>query len=360
MIRIIVSLKNRTYPIIIEKNFENYKNIFHPLKNGDKSIIITNDYVSKLHLPHLVNTLMKLGIISENIILPDGEKYKSLETLNKIFTFLLKNNYGRNVILIAFGGGVIGDLTGFAASCYQRGVRFIQIPTTLLSQVDASIGGKTAVNHILGKNMIGAFYQPSSVIINLHYLKTLSKRQFISGLAEVIKYGIILDSNFFLWLEENINNLLSLDNESLSYCISNCCKLKADIIISDEREKKLRTLLNLGHTYGHAIEAYMGYGNWLHGEAIAVGIMMAIKTSCIINKFSDNDAERVKELFLRAGLPIKGPENMMPDDYLTYMLRDKKTNDGKLSLVLPITIGKAKLFTEISKNIVRSVINNCT
>ena len=254
---------------------------------------------------------------------------------------------------------MIGDMAGFAAASYQRGVRFIQMPTTLLSQVDSSVGGKTAVNHPLGKNMIGAFYQPASVVIDLDCLATLPARELSSGLAEVIKYGVILDYAFFEWLEENIDALRRLDQEALAYCIRRCCELKAEIVAADEREQGNRALLNLGHTFGHAIEAHMGYGNWLHGEAVAAGMVMAARTAEQLGTFSASLTERLVALLLRAGLPVNGPQQMSAEDYLPHMMRDKKVLSGELRLVLPTDLGKAEVRSGVGHDTVLAAITKC-
>ena len=254
---------------------------------------------------------------------------------------------------------MIGDLTGFAAASYQRGVRFIQVPTTLLSQVDSSVGGKTAVNHPLGKNMIGAFYQPASVVVDLDCLKTLPARELASGLAEVIKYGIILDGEFFSWLEENLDALLRLDGPAMAYCIRRCCELKAEVVAADEREMGLRALLNLGHTFGHAIEAEMGYGNWLHGEAVAAGMVMAARTSERLGQFTSADTQRIITLLQRAGLPVNGPREMSSEAYLPHMLRDKKVLAGEIRLVLPLALGKSEVRGGVSHEVVLNAIADC-
>lgn len=279
MERITVTLGERSYPITIAAGLFNDPASFLPLKAGDQAMLVTNETLAPLYLDRVRHLLEQAGVKVDSVILPDGEQYKSLTVLDTVFTALLQKPHGRDTTLLALGGGVVGDLTGFAAASYQRGVRFIQIPTTLLSQVDSSVGGKTAVNHPLGKNMIGAFYQPASVVVDLDCLKTLPERELASGLAEVIKYGIILDGEFFTWLEENMDALLRLDGPALAYCIRRCCELKAEVVAADERETGLRALLNLGHTFGHAIEAEMGYGNWLHGEAVAAGMVMAARAS---------------------------------------------------------------------------------
>lgn len=286
MEKVTVTLGERSYPITIASNLFKHADAFLPLKAGQRVMIVTNETLAPLYLQNVQNTLEAQGLLVDAIILPDGEQYKSLFIMNDVFTALLEKHHGRDTTLIALGGGVIGDLTGFAAASYQRGVRFIQVPTTLLSQVDSSVGGKTAVNHPLGKNMIGAFYQPTSVIIDLDCLKTLPKRELSSGLAEVIKYGIILDYSFFCWLEENIDELMTLDNTAMGYCIRRCCELKAQVVAADEKEMSgLRAQLNLGHTFGHAIEAEMGYGVWLHGEAVSAGMVMAARTAELAGKF---------------------------------------------------------------------------
>ena len=292
--------------------------------------------------------------------MPDGEKYKTLESLNLIFTALLKHNHGRDTTIIALGGGVIGDVAGFAAASYQRGVRFIQIPTTLLAQVDSSVGGKTAVNHELGKNMIGAFYQPSTVIIDTLTLNTLPKREVNAGLAEVIKYGAILDYAFFEWLEAHIDELVALNQHSLQHCIARCCQIKADVVARDETEKGDRALLNLGHTFGHAIETHLGYGNWLHGEAVAAGTMMAAVLSEQLGDLSFEDVARLEKLLARANLPTVSPDTMQPDDYLPHMMRDKKVLAGKLRLVLLKALGQAYVATDTDKSLVLNAIERCT
>lgn len=306
-------------------------------------MLVTNETLAPLYLDTVRSALEQSGVNVDSVILPDGEQYKSLAVMDTVFTALLQKPHGRDTTLVALGGGVIGDLTGFAAASYQRGVRFIQVPTTLLSQVDSSVGGKTAVNHPLGKNMIGAFWQPVSVVVDLNCLKTLPKRELASGLAEVIKYGVILDGEFFSWLENNIDALLALDDTAMAYCIRRCCELKAEVVAADERETGLRALLNLGHTFGHAIEAEMGYGNWLHGEAVAAGMVMAARTSERLGQFRAQDTQRIIELLKRAGLPVRGPQEMSAQAYLPHMMRDKKVLAGEMRLVLPLAIGSSEL-----------------
>ncbi|ENO1700848.1 3-dehydroquinate synthase [Salmonella enterica] len=359
MERITVTLGERSYPITIAAGLFNEPASFLPLKSGDQVMLVTNETLAPLYLDKVRGVLQRAGVNVDSVILPDGERYKSLTVLDTVFTALLKKPHGRDTTLVALGGGVIGDLTGFAAASYQRGVRFIQVPTTLLSQVDSSVGGKTAVNHPLGKNMIGAFYQPASVVVDLDCLKTLPARELASGLAEVIKYGIILDADFFTWLEGNLDALLRLDGPAMAYCIRRCCELKAEVVAADEREAGLRALLNLGHTFGHAIEAEMGYGNWLHGEAVAAGMVMAACTSERLGQFSSADTQRIIALLRRAGLPVNGPREMSAQAYLPHMLRDKKVLAGDLRLVLPLAIGKSEVRGGVSHEVVLSAIADC-
>lgn len=359
MERITVTLGERSYPITIAAGLFNDPASFMPLKAGEQIMLVTNQTLAPLYLERVRKVLEQAGVIVDQVILPDGEQHKSFAVLEQVFSALLEKPHGRDTTLIALGGGVVGDLTGFAAACYQRGVRFIQVPTTLLSQVDSSVGGKTAVNHPLGKNMIGAFYQPASVVVDLDCLKTLPARELSSGLAEVIKYGIILDHEFFVWMENNIDALVALDMQALAYCIRRCCELKAKVVAADERESSLRALLNLGHTYGHAIEAEMGYGVWLHGEAVAAGMVMAAETARRLGHFSAADIERIKALLRRAGLPSCGPLEMKPESYLPHMMRDKKVLAGELRLVLPTAIGQAQIRSGVGHELVLASIAAC-
>jgi len=359
MERITVTLGERSYPITIAAGLFNDSASFWPLKAGDRAMLVTNQTLAPLYLDALRLRLEDAGVVVDQAILPDGEQFKTLAVMDQVFTALLEKSHGRDTTLVALGGGVIGDLTGFAAASYQRGVRFIQVPTTLLAQVDSSVGGKTAVNHPLGKNMIGAFYQPASVVVDLDCLRTLPPRELSSGLAEVIKYGIILDGEFFSWLEENIDALLALDGTAMAYCIRRCCELKAEVVAADEHEHGLRALLNLGHTYGHAIEAHMGYGNWLHGEAVAAGMVMAARNAERLGQFNPEDTDRIIALLKRAGLPVYGPESMEAEDYLPHMMRDKKVLAGKLRLVLPLAIGKAEVRSGVPHDMVLASIRDC-
>ncbi|WP_219952017.1 3-dehydroquinate synthase [Dickeya zeae] len=359
MERVTVTLGERSYPITIAAGLFNDAASFMPLKVGDQAMLVTNETLAPLYLDKVRSLLESSGVRVDQVILPDGEQFKSLTVLEQVFSALLAKPHGRDTTLVALGGGVIGDLTGFAAACYQRGVRFIQVPTTLLSQVDSSVGGKTAVNHPLGKNMIGAFYQPASVVVDLDCLKTLPARELSSGLAEVIKYGVILDRVFFEWLEAHIDEIRRLEGAPLAYCIRRCCELKAEVVAADERESGLRALLNLGHTYGHAIEAEMGYGNWLHGEAVAAGMMMAAHAARRLGQLSADDVERIKALLLRAGLPVTGPSEMAPQAYLPHMMRDKKVLAGELRLVLPTAIGQSEVRSGVSHELVLASIADC-
>ena len=359
MLCVNVELQERRYPILIGNGLLQDERSY-PVKRGERVMIVTNPTVAQFYLDTVTFALKKRGCEVDHVLLPDGEKYKTLESLNLIFTALLQGNHGRDTTIIALGGGVIGDVAGFAAASYQRGVRLIQIPTTLLSQVDSSVGGKTAVNHELGKNMIGAFYQPSMVIIDTHTLGTLPKREVNAGLAEVIKYGAILDYEFFEWLEAHIDELVALNQQSLQHCIAHCCQIKADVVARDETEKGDRALLNLGHTFGHAIETHLGYGNWLHGEAVAAGSMMAAVLSEQLGDLSFEDVARLEKLLARANLPTVSPDTMQPEDYLPHMMRDKKVLAGKLRLVLLKALGQAYVATDTDKSLVLNAIERCT
>ncbi|XGW41610.1 3-dehydroquinate synthase [Haemophilus influenzae] len=359
MLCVNVELQERRYPILIGSGLLQDERSY-PIKRGGRVMIVTNPTVAQFYLDTVIYALEKRGCVVDHVLLPDGEKYKTLESLNLIFTALLQGNHGRDTTIIALGGGVIGDVAGFAAASYQRGVRLIQIPTTLLSQVDSSVGGKTAVNHELGKNMIGAFYQPSMVIIDTLTLNTLPKREVNAGLAEVIKYGAILDYEFFEWLEQHIDELVALNPEALQHCISRCCQIKADVVARDETEKGDRALLNLGHTFGHAIETHLGYGNWLHGEAVSTGMMMAAALSEELGDISIADVSRLEKLLARANLPTVSPDTMQPEDYLPHMMRDKKVLSGKLRPVLLKSLGQAYVANDTAHTLVLNAIRRCT
>lgn len=335
-----VSLGDRSYPIHIGTDLLSRSDLIAPHFRQKKAVIVTNETVAPLYLDRLIASLSEIGVTAFPVILPDGERFKNWETLNLIFDALLSTHCERSTTLVALGGGVIGDMGGFAAACYQRGMPFIQVPTTLLSQVDSSVGGKTAINHPLGKNMIGAFYQPKLVLADISTLNTLPDRELRAGLAEVIKYGLIRDPAFFAWLECNIEKLLARDPEALIYAVRRSCENKAEVVAADERESGERALLNLGHTFGHAIETGMGYGEWLHGEAVAAGTLIAAELSRQLGWLSAESVARIERIFLRAGLPVRGP-NLGAAHYLALMSHDKKVENGRLRLVLLEEIGKS-------------------
>jgi len=355
MERLTVELGERSYPIYIGEGVFSHIDALKAAITTNKVVVISNETIAPLYLAQIEALLHDYEF--DSIILADGEKFKTLSTLDIIFTELLQENCGRDTTLIALGGGVIGDMVGFAAACYQRGVPFIQIPTTLLSQVDSSVGGKTAVNHPLAKNMIGAFYQPNAVFIDTACLQTLPRRELSAGMAEVIKYGIMYDAEFFTWLEDNVAALMALDTTALTYAIFRCCEIKAEVVALDEKEHGLRALLNLGHTYGHAIESEMGYGVWLHGEAVAAGMMMAAQTSEIMGLLNTAQVARIAALIKAAELPLLAPQAMQLEDFIRHMKRDKKVLNGELRFILPTTIGKAEIVASVTENTLRDVVN---
>ncbi|MCU7921952.1 MAG: 3-dehydroquinate synthase [Candidatus Thiodiazotropha sp. (ex Dulcina madagascariensis)] len=338
-----VDLGDRSYPIFIGEGLHADAAYYRKYAPGTQVMVVTNETVAPLYLDKTLQALA--GYELRSCILPDGEAFKTLDVLNQVYTTLLEARFTRKCTLVALGGGVIGDMTGFAAATYQRGVHFIQVPTTLLSQVDSSVGGKTGVNHRLGKNMIGAFYQPRLVLADTTTLNTLDERQFSSGLAEVIKYGLIVDAEFFDWLEEKMDALLARDPRCLAYAIQRSCRCKADVVEADEKEAGQRALLNLGHTFGHAIETGMGYGEWLHGEAVAAGMCMAADLSRRLGWLSSEAFERIRALIERARLPTAPPAELSSDRFLELMAVDKKVLDGRLRLVLLKEIGQS-LVTE--------------
>jgi 3-dehydroquinate synthase len=341
-----VNLGTRSYPIHIGQELLRKPELITKHISGRQVMVVTNETIAPLYLDSIMELLDGFDLAST--ILPDGEQYKTIKTLDSVFTGLLEHRFNRHCTLVALGGGVIGDITGFAAACYQRGVAFLQIPTTLLAQVDSSVGGKTGVNHPLGKNMIGAFHQPGCVVIDTDTLDTLDQRQLAAGLAEVIKYGLIHDAGFFIWLEQNIERLSARDKPALAYAIERSCSIKAEIVAEDERESGRRALLNLGHTFGHAIETGTGYGNWLHGEAIAAGMLMAADLSVRHQWLPGSDLERIENLLQRAGLPTSPPEAMDEAQFMELMAIDKKVVDGGLRLVLLKAIGTAVITGDFS------------
>jgi len=334
-----VDLGTRSYPIHIGTGLLNQPELIRPHIKGSEVMVVTNETIAPLYLERCLKLLEGFDVATT--ILPDGEQYKTLDTLNLVFDGLLKKHFTRRCTLIALGGGVIGDITGYAAASYQRGVNFIQIPTTLLAQVDSSVGGKTGVNHPRGKNMIGAFHQPQCVIADTDSLTTLDDRQLSAGIAEVIKYGLINDPDFFAWLEANVSKLLARDPETLSYAIERSCRDKAEIVAADEKESGVRALLNLGHTFGHAIETGTGYGTWLHGEAISCGMVMAATLSHKQGWLTDSELQRTEDILNQAKLPVLPPSSMSSDQFIDIMSVDKKNLENKIRLILMKGIGKS-------------------
>jgi 3-dehydroquinate synthase len=349
-----VQLGDRSYPIYIGSGEIQRADIASHIA-GQKVLIVSNETIAPLYLELVEKQLAGLQV--DKVILADGEQYKNLDNLNLIFDQLITCHHDRKTTLIALGGGVVGDMTGFAAASYQRGVPFIQIPTTLLAQVDSSVGGKTAVNHALGKNMIGAFYQPQAVIIDTDTLSTLSDREFSAGLAEVIKYGLIVDPQFFAWLEDNIEPLLNRDQQALAYAVELSCVSKAKVVAADETEQGVRAILNLGHTFGHAIETFQQYKDWIHGEAVAAGMVMAAELSVMAGDLTSDDLERIKNLLTACALPIAPPEGMAADDFMRLMVRDKKVLDGQLRLVLMKSLGSAFVSDQFSVADLNTMLN---
>jgi 3-dehydroquinate synthase len=348
--------QNRNYPIYIGSGLLNQAELLRQHIRSKQVLIVSNETIAPLYLATLQAALGDYQV--ETVILPDGEQYKNLAHLEKIFDQLLAKKFSRNATLIALGGGVIGDMGGFAAACYQRGIVFIQIPTTLLAQVDSSVGGKTGVNHPLGKNMIGAFYQPQCVIADADVLDTLDDRQLAAGLAEVIKYGLIRDAEFLDWLEANMPRLLARDKAALAYAIERSCVNKAEVVGEDEFESGVRATLNLGHTFGHAIETGSGYGHYLHGEAVAIGTCFAADLSRRLGWLNDTDVERVIKIFQAANLPVTPPAEMSTEQYVDLMAVDKKNVDGKIRVILLEAIGKASLPVNVELVQLQDTLNN--
>ena len=334
-----VELGERRYPIFIGSDLDP-KALLEPYIHGRQVMIVSNEMIAPLYLARYVAAIEALGKTVATCILPDGEKYKNIEHLNLIFDALLASGFNRDCTVLALGGGVIGDMAGFASACFQCGVYFIQVPTTLLSQVDSSVGGKTGINHPLGKNMIGAFQQPQVVLADMSQLKTLPARELSAGLAEVIKYALLGDADFLAWLEQHMDDLVQGDEAALAEAVYRSCAHKARIVANDEKEQGERALLNLGHTFGHAIESYLGYGEWLHGEAVATGMVMAADLSQRMGWISAEDLARTKNIIQRANLPIVCPQIPL-DDFLAYMAHDKKVLNGQLRLVLMQAVGQA-------------------
>ena len=351
-----VNADSRSYPILFSEDVLSNPETFKPYIQGDKVLIVSNTTVAPLYMDKIKLALSSLDVSIFVAILPDGEEYKSLQSISHIWDKCMEARLDRKSTLIALGGGVIGDITGFAAASFVRGIPFIQVPTTLLSVVDSSVGGKTAINHPMGKNMIGAFYQPHAVIVDSQVLKTLDDRQLSAGIAEVIKYGIIRDWNFFEWCEMNIEKLKARDVDATKYAMIKSCQHKADIVAQDEKESGLRATLNLGHTFGHAIEASMGYGEWLHGEAIAAGMVMACEMSVRLGWISNDITQRVEKVLAKALLPIRPPPTMNLEKFMTYMSVDKKVEAGVLRLILLKDPGHAVLTADFPEDILFDTI----
>jgi 3-dehydroquinate synthase len=351
-----VDLGTRSYPIHIGQELINNSDLLTQHIRSRQVMVVSNETVAPLYLDKVMQGLS--GFDAASVILPDGEQYKTLDTLNSIFTALLEARFNRDCTLVALGGGVVGDITGFAAASYQRGVAFLQVPTTLLAQVDSSVGGKTGVNHALGKNMIGAFHQPGCVVIDTDTLDTLDDRQLSAGLAEVIKYGLIRDAGFFDWLEANMGALMERDKQALAHAIERSCAIKAEIVAADEHESGQRALLNLGHTFGHAIETATGYGNWLHGEAVATGMLMAADLSARHGWVDSDVVQRTEQLLLQAKLPTTAPAEMDQSRFMELMAIDKKVIDGSLRLVLLKDIGDATITGDFKADLLSETLRS--
>ncbi|MEX2469159.1 MAG: 3-dehydroquinate synthase [Pseudohongiellaceae bacterium] len=342
MLTVQVDLAERGYPIHIGSGLLDRPELLRPLLADSRAVVVTNDVVAPLYLERVRALLGEH--YADAIILPDGEAHKTLATVETIYDRLLAGKFDRKTVLVALGGGVVGDITGFVAATYQRGVRFIQIPTTLLAQVDSSVGGKTGVNHARGKNMIGAFYQPISVLADTGVLATLPEREVRAGLAEVLKYGLIVDADFFHWLTEHASALTALDAETVARAVQRCCEIKADIVARDERESGVRALLNLGHTFGHAIETASGYGTWLHGETVAMGMVMAADLSRRIGWLEAEQAGQVRRVLEeKFGMPVVPPADIEVEQYLDLMASDKKAEGGRIRFILLSAIGAAAI-----------------
>ena len=354
MEKVHISLGENSYDIVIGSSLPIGALLKQALPKTQDLLIVTNDTVAPLYLEQVTASLLLEGFKVKSCILPDGECYKNVDSYMQIMTSLLEDGYGRDCCLVALGGGVVGDITGFAASSYQRGVSFVQIPTTLLAMVDSSVGGKTAINHPMGKNMIGAFYQPQIVISDLEFLKTLPQREIAAGMAEVIKYGVIMDQEFFNYLQSTTTTT----NPDLAYVVKRCCECKAYVVGQDEKEKGMRALLNFGHTFGHAIEVGMGFGNYLHGEGVAIGMALAAYVSYKSNKgLSYESYERLKDLLVRYSLPVTVPQELSSSDFISHMRHDKKVKQGKINYVLPQAIGVSAVFSDLDDDTIAKLID---
>lgn len=364
-IHLTVDLGERSYPIIIGSGILADAALLRQHIGDGQVLLVSNETIAPLYLDALTSALgaeggeAKDGGAKDSIVLPDGEQYKQMATIEMIFDALMDKRHNRSTTLVALGGGVVGDMTGFAAASYQRGVKFVQIPTTLLAQVDSSVGGKTGINHPRGKNMIGAFHQPVAVLIDTQTLSTLPPREFQAGLAEVIKYGLICDDDFFVWLENNIDKLMRRDSEALQYAIARSCENKAKVVAADEREGGIRAILNLGHTFGHAIETATQYEVWLHGEAVGFGMLMALDLSRRLGLLADSDVQRGEALIEAAGLPVNPPAGLPDaDGMIELMGMDKKVLNGQLRLVLLRAIGDAFIADDVGIEILKQTLND--
>ena len=346
-----VTLGDRSYPIHIGAGLLGKARLYAPHVGSKRVAVVTNQLVAPLYLARVQQALAEAGAQSVPVLIEDGEQAKGWETLDRVIDALLKARLGRDALIMALGGGVVGDLAGFAAAVYQRGIPFIQAPTTLLAQVDSSVGGKTAINHARGKNLVGAFHQPLAVVADVATLDSLPDRELRAGIAEVIKHAFILDLQFVVWLEANIDRLLARDRTALAHAVLRSCELKAQVVAADERESGVRAILNFGHTFGHAIEAGVGYGKWLHGEAVAAGMIMAAELSARAGNLRREDVVRVRRLIARAGLPARGPE-LAPERYLELMQVDKKVAGGKVRFILLETLGHAVLRADVAPHLV--------
>ena len=350
-----VDLGDRSYPIHVDAGLLKHNELIRQFIVGSEVMVISDETVAPLYLDQLLTVLTGMRVTCQ--ILPCGEDTKSLHTVTQLFDTMLEASCSRSVTVVALGGGVIGDIAGFVAACYHRGVEFLQVPTTLLAQVDSAVGGKTGINHPLGKNMIGAFHQPRCVVVDIDTLATLESRQVSAGIAEVLKYALIRDASFFAWLSEHMSALLACDRDTLTEVIIACCRIKAELVAADERETGDRALLNLGHTFGHAIETAAGYGEWLHGEAVAVGMVLAAEMSQRLGWLESHEVDQIRELLVRANLPVDPPPGMSAEDFLSHMKRDKKVSDGRIRLVLLESIGRAKLVSDYPDSVLHEVLN---
>lgn len=352
-----VDLGERSYPVYIGRDLLSDSRILSQHIAGSQVVIVSNETIAPLYLDRLIAVIGERALVTE-VILPDGEQFKTMDTLSGILDQVMTDRHSRTTTMIALGGGVVGDITGFAAACYQRGVNFIQVPTTLLAQVDSSVGGKTAVNHPLGKNMIGAFHQPQAVLIDTNTLQTLPVREFAAGLAEVVKYGLICDEPFYRWLQQQMPKLIAREEAVLAEAIERSCSSKAVVVAADEREGGLRAILNLGHTFGHAIETAQGYGVWLHGEAVAAGMLMALELSARRGWVESGEVDAFRDLLLAMQLPVTPPPEMSAKQFLDLMGRDKKVLDGRLRLVLLAAVGEACIVDDASVEELTALLND--